>query len=278
MDTDIDLFIESPSRPAEAFLEVQLLFEQQEQRFSRFRESSLLSRFNRGEPISDGWFVAGIELALAAFDESGGLFNPMVLPALSTAGYDRTFAEVAGGVPVSIAVPNPHEAVVVTPEGARLISGQVDLGGIVKGWSVDLAVEHLLPTTPNVFLNAGGDIRCAGSDGEGPGWAMEIEGPRDSTPWSGRLTGGIATSSTLKRRWKTTTGESAHHLIDPRTGMPARSPFAQVTSRAASCRRAEVWAKAVLIGGEPAMAAAAAAGVPVLACAEDGEVSRQGDW
>ena len=42
MDTDIDVEIAADERPHAAFVSVRLLFEQQEQRFSRFRESSLL--------------------------------------------------------------------------------------------------------------------------------------------------------------------------------------------------------------------------------------------
>ena len=36
MNTDVDAIIEAPSRPLDAFLTLRLLFEQQEERFSRF--------------------------------------------------------------------------------------------------------------------------------------------------------------------------------------------------------------------------------------------------
>jgi thiamine biosynthesis lipoprotein len=59
----------------------------------------------------------------------------------------------------------------------------------------------------------------------------------------------MATSSRLRRRWATTSGGEAHHLIDPRSGLPADTPYVQVTTWASETWRAEVWAKAVLIGG-----------------------------
>ena len=90
------------------------------------------------------------------------------------------------------------------------------------------------------------------------------------------MTGAIATSTTRKRRWTTASGGLAHHLIDPRTGMPAESPFDQVSCWAAETWRAEVWAKAVLIGGEAAAERAAGAGVPVLAIPPVGDPQRWG--
>lgn len=279
MDTDIDLFIEAEWMPYGAFTEARLLFDQQEDRFSRFRPRSLLSRLNNGETIVDGWLAEAVSLALKAFEATGGLFNPMVLPALRAAGYDRTFREVAGGRPEPGTAPDPRVCLRVEGAEVQLVEGQADLGGIVKGWTTDLAVEHLRGRFPNVFLNAGGDIRCAGSDGAGRGWAMDILAPGEQvTAWQGRLSGAIATSTTLKRRWKTTAGGAAHHLIDPRSGLPAESPFVQVTVRAEYCRVAEVWAKAVLIGGDEALAGAAAANLAVLAVAHDGAQTKSGEW
>lgn len=280
MNTAVDVFIESPPPvpPSAAFLEVRLLFEQQEARFSRFRDSSLLSRLNRGETVDDPWLAAAVRLALEASELTGGLFNPMVLPALARAGYDRTFDEVSGGDPARSAVPPPAEALHLAGSAVRLSEGQLDLGGIVKGWTTDLGVEHLAPRHPSVFLNAGGDIRAAGDDAGGHGWEMSVAGPSGADVWQGRITGAIATSTTLKRRWTTASGAVAHHLIDPRTGLPSASPFAQATARAALCRVAETWSKAVLIGGPDALEFAASRGVPVLAIDSEGRPHTTGDW
>ena len=279
MDTDIDVFIESESPPpAGAFVSARLLFEQQEERFSRFRESSLLSALNRGEAVDSPWLAHAIAMAIDAFELTGGLFNPMVLPALRQAGYDRTFAEVSGGTLASTRVPDPKRTIRVTDSHVELLAGQVDLGGIIKGWTADLVAESLSAESPNVYVNAGGDIRCAGSDGSAPGWATTIDAPDGTPAWEGRLRHAIATSTTLKRRWTITAGESAHHLIDPGTGMPSDSPFVQVSARADACWLAEIWAKAVLIGGEEAKTRAERAGIPVLAITSAGSVARSANW
>ena len=90
------------------------------------------------------------------------------------------------------------------------------------------------------------------------------------------MRGAVATSTTLKRRWRTDSGREAHHLIDPRSGLPAESPFAQVTAWGAETWRSEVWAKAVLIGGEAAAEQALLAGHPLVAVEHDGTVRRWG--
>ena len=277
MDTDIDLLIIEERQPFDAALSIRLLFEQQEERFSRFRTGSLLTRLNRGEAISDARFAAACALALRAHEVTGGFYNPMVLPALERAGYSKTFREVSGGDPQPRAVPDPHDSLVIEGNNVRLRTGGLDLGGIVKGWTVDLGIELLAPRYPNTFLNAGGDIRCSGTDDAGDGWLIAIDNSTDEgTVWDGALYEAVATSSTRKRRWRTDSGKVAHHLIDPRTGMPADSPFEQVTAWAPECWRAETWAKAVLIGGEAAATAAAEAGHRILAIDVAGKVHEWG--
>src|SRR5690606_16299466 len=95
MGTEIDVVIEANTPPIDAFLSVRLLFESQEALFSRFRPSSLLARLNRGETIEHTGFATACRLALEAHDFTCGIFNPMVLPALLEAGYDRSFEALA---------------------------------------------------------------------------------------------------------------------------------------------------------------------------------------
>ena len=58
--------------------------------------------------------------------------------------------------------------------------------------------------------------------------------------------GGLATSGTAKRRWLRA-GSWQHHLIDPRTGRVADSPWLEVTVNAATCLQADVAAKVAFL-------------------------------
>lgn len=273
MDTDIDVSIYALDRPFAAFASVRLLFERQEERFSRFRASSVLSRLNGGELIHDATFAAACRNAFAAFDFTGGIFNPMILPALEEAGYDRTFDAVgARGNLAGRLVPGLRDCLSVDGDEVRLRSGNLDLGGIVKGWTVDLAIELLSPEYAAVLVNAGGDMRVLGAEEGVDGWQAGVASPAGGLAWTGVIRDALATSTVLHRRWNTAAGQSAHHLIDPRTGLPADSPFVQVSVRASETWRAEVWAKAVLIGGHAALESARIGGASVLAVEANGAV------
>jgi thiamine biosynthesis lipoprotein len=272
MNTDVDVVVDDPRSPLDAFLNIRLLFERQEQRFSRFRPTSLLSRLNRGETVADQQFATACRLALQAHEFTGGLFNPMVLPALSAAGYSVTFDDVRGGAPAAQAVPDPRRALRMAGEAIRLIEGQLDMGGIVKGWTVDLAVEAFESQHANLLVNAGGDLRCAGAEEGRDGWLLGIEGPDATQVWEGEIRGALATSTTRKRRWLTAAGATAHHLIDPRTGLPAESPYEQVSVWAERAWVAECWAKAILVGGVRGTALAAANGIHFLTVSTGGEM------
>jgi thiamine biosynthesis lipoprotein len=279
MDTDVDVFIEAEEAPFGAFAEARLLFEQQEERFSRFRESSLLSRLNNRETVDDEWLAEVAEMAIDAWETTEGLFNPMVLPALRAAGYDRTFREVVSGRDSSEPVPSPKDCLAIDGTQVWLRKGMLDLGGIVKGWTADIVAEQLADRYQDVFVNAGGDIRCLGSDGAGDGWKMDVSGLSVADRvWEGRISGAIATSTTMKRRWRTEGGGEAHHLIDPRSGSPSHSGYVQVTARAEECWIAEVWAKAVLIGGDDARKRAEKLGIALVTFEDDGKPKFRGEW
>lgn len=270
MDTEIDVLIESasPVPPFALFTAVRSLFEQQEERFSRFRPKSLLCRLNGGEAVDDAWLAAACRMATEAHTFTGGLFNPLILDSLERAGYARTFADVHGtGQPSAGPAPNPRDCLTISRSLVNLHGARMDLGGIVKGWTVDLAVEMLARAEPNVLVNAGGDLRCAGhEDGRAGGWLVSIAGPgARPDAWEGPLEGALATSTTLKRRWQTGAGATAHHLIDPRSGLPAEEHFVQVSAWHRETWRAECWAKAIVIGGQAAVERASADGVRSLA-------------
>ena len=276
MDTEIDVEVESSGLPV-VLGAVRDLFEEQEERFSRFQPTSLTSRLNAGETVIDAVFAEVCGLAVDCWHTTGGLFNPLILAALEAAGYDRTFAGIGGGAPRAQVVPDPSQALVIDGDSVRLTGGRVDFGGMVKGWTVDRALRELTWDGTAGLVNAGGDLACFGGV-DGGGWAVEVAGPGGDLIWGGEITGGLATSTTLRRRWSTSADGHAHHLIDPRSGLPAESPFVQVSARAASACEAEVWAKAVLIGGPEATELAIARGLSVLTVSSDGETTRWGKW
>jgi thiamine biosynthesis lipoprotein len=220
---------------------------------TRFSPDSELSRFN----ASPGrWRDVSAELesllreSLRAFAISSGLVNVAVLRSMEAAGYTRPLSEgrPVATEPRACRVPALPDVLAVRPGAARLEPGAgIDLGGIAKGWMADRVLDSL---GPNALANLGGDLSAGGSGPAGDGWPVGLGGAvvllRDQ---------GAATSSVRRRRW----GVEHHHLIDPRTGLPARTGLEEVSVVATSGLEAEVVAKtALLVGPEVAPAYCAA--------------------
>lgn len=209
-------------------------------RLTRFEPHSELSRLNasRGR-----WFAVSPELeallheSLRAFEVSDGLVNVAVLPALMAAGYTRDFA--AGPTPALSAprvFPLP-DVLELRPGEARLgRGGSVDLGGIAKGWLADRLANDL---GDNVLVNLCGDLYARGGGETGEGWPV---GFGDRTLLLTDM--GSATSGTTKRAWA-----GGHHLIDPRTGLPAQTDLSEVSVLASTATDAEIYAKVALLLG-----------------------------
>ncbi len=218
------------------------LFEDVEQVCSRFRENSELALLNRNPAPSvrlSPTLGTVLEHAAAARRRTGGLVDIGVGAAVSSWGYDRTFYEVE-----DLAEPPPLSR---RPEWTleagwlqRPAGVAIDLGGIAKGWTCDLAVDRGLATV----ASAGGDVRSADE-----ATTVEI-----IDPWSERAVtvalgvGALATSSVTRRRWRVGSRD-VHHLIDPRTCRPSDSPVLSASALAASAVEAEAGAKAVLLLG-----------------------------
>ena len=204
-------------------------------RITRFDESSELSRLN----AAAAWVDISPELehllraSLLAFEMSGGLVNVAVLPSMLAIGYTRPLTQgpTAAHLDQAHTAPFLPEVLKVARGRARLAPNvRFDLGGIAKGWMADRLAERL---GDHVLVNLGGDLYARGE------WPVAIA---CKTYLLRNL--GAATSSTRKRRWG-----DLHHLIDPRTGLPATTRVEEVSVVAETALDAEVLAKTVLISG-----------------------------
>lgn len=279
MGTVVEVVIRAADRPVAAFASVRAWFGMAETRLSRFRAESALERLNRGEEVDDWMLADVVRTAIAAWEATGGLVNPMVRDALEAAGYDESLERLAGprGALQPRPVPNPTEAIELRGTRVRLRAGRLDLGGVAKGWAVDRAAALLCEDGFAALVNAGGDLRAVGEEAQGAGgWRAGVEAPGGTVVWEGTIAGALATSSALRRRWRTADGGWAHHIIDPRTGLPADGPYVQVTVAAASCRWAEVWSKAILIGGPETLRRAQHVVDGILAIGADAPPERRG--
>jgi FAD:protein FMN transferase len=256
-----------------------------EERWSRFLPGSETSALNRaaGRPVtvSPETFTL-VALALVGWLASGGRFDPTILDALERAGYDRSFELLDPSSPRACRQDRPAPAgglggvVLDQRTGAvRLPPGtRFDPGGIGKGYAADLLCAELRAAgAAGACVNIGGDLRVAGRSPGGARWSVGVPHPRGGVAGVLELAAGaVATSSASRRAWKIH-GRPNHHLIDPRTGLPADTGLLQVTAVAGEGWRAEVAAKAAYLAGIPgALRVAAALGAEALVVDHTGRV------
>ncbi len=166
----------------------------------------------------------GLEIAEAtggAFDPTfasvGKLWDfkrkPPLLPdaatieaALERVGYDRVQVDLQANT-------------VELPKGTA-----IGLGGIAKGYGVDRAMAVLMEHgVKHAFVNAGGDLKALGRK-HGELWQVAIRHPRDRAdvmalmPVSNTC---LVTSGDYERFFDHE-GKRYHHILDPRTGYPAK--------------------------------------------------------
>jgi thiamine biosynthesis lipoprotein len=243
-----------------------------ERRWSRFLPDSEISHLTRraGEWVAlSADSVRLVERALDAWRLTVGRFDPTVLGAVIRAGYDRSFDQLGpsgGDTPSPLSV--GAAGILVDGDRVRLPPGVgFDPGGIGKGLAADIVVtEALAAGAAGACVNLGGDLRAAGRPPDAPppgsspspdspstgsaAWTVAVEHPSSPEPLAllGLHDGAVATSTTLRRRWRAE-GQERHHLIDPWTGAPSTSDLTLAAVVTAEAWVAEVLAKAVLLRG-----------------------------
>ena len=127
----------------------------------------------------------------------------------------------------------------------------VDLGGLAKGYVVDRAVEYLRDAgIPAGIVDAGGDLRIFGDHPRRRVWRIGVRHPRSEGGMLGTIetkAASIATSGDYERYFMEG-GIRYHHILDPRTGRPARG-CVSVTILTERAMTADAYATAVFVMG-----------------------------
>ncbi|MDO8390046.1 MAG: FAD:protein FMN transferase [Actinomycetota bacterium] len=255
-----ELHVMTVGAPEGAVAEAVALLDRLEGLWSRFLPSSDITRLN----LADGFPTAVapetfmlLQTMQEAHRLTAGAFDPSVLRALVAHGYGASRADAAQHTVLAESAAessrfsdvdvDPLSELVTLPKGLA-----IDAGGIGKGLAADLAVVALLSRgAAGALVSIGGDLAMAGESPLSDGWVVEVE---HADPAAGVLCrfavsgGGVATSSTVSRRW-TTDGAARHHVIDPATGRQSTTDLACVTVIGRSGWSAEAHATGALLTG-----------------------------
>lgn len=114
---------------------------------------------------------------------------------------------------------------------------RLDVGAVAKGYAVEQVAEYMLEQgTENLLISVGGNVRAIGGKPDGKAyvspWVVGIKNPDLSSNQAQLMSVSVkdlsVVSSGTYERYYTVDGEQYHHIIDPKTLMPAEH-YAQVT-------------------------------------------------
>ncbi|ABL83922.1 MULTISPECIES: FAD:protein FMN transferase [unclassified Nocardioides] len=256
---------------------------------SRFRSDSELERVNAAAPrlLPVGPLTQTlVEAALDAARRTDGAVDPTIGGQLVALGYDADLdvvRERPGPTGPTARAPRAGAdwtRVVVDHDLGRVGVARglrLDLGATAKAWTADEAARRVSARLRRpALVEIGGDVAVAGSAGSP--WRVRVaEAPDRPGEVVGLTHGGLATSSSTVRRWRTGAGP-AHHVVDPATGRPTDGPFRTATVWAPSAVEANTFSTAALVWGEAAAARLALAGVDARLVDRAGAVRLVGSW
>jgi len=230
-------------------------------RLSIFKPDSEISRLNRSAGASPVQISAMTEnmlqLSTHYSEATDGTFDPTVAPLMRLWGFNK--GPPLSVVPDSSAISSVLERVgyhhLSVSNGAAFLDREgmgIDLGGIGKGYAVDVCYEALVTNNiKNLMVNLGGHIRCRGSAGPGRPWSIGIRDPFDHDRIVGtlRLSDGmaVATSGNYEKFFMLD-GKRYIHIMNPLTGYPVEG-VASVTIIADSAVKADAMTKPFFVLG-----------------------------
>ena len=240
---------------------------------SHWEPDSLLSRYNAAPAGS--WhalppqFFDVADYALRVFEDSAGAYDPAggLLVNLwgfgPTRRYDQAGFYAPDAVAIGTALAQRAAGQPVLDRAARRLlqpgGALLDFSSVAKGYAVDCMARCLEGRSVRHYVvEAGGELRGAGTKANGEPWWVEIESVPDAGVPDADSAGtqaivalhglAIATSGDYRRYFQHGARRAAHTL-DPRSGYPVANGLASVTVLAPTCMAADALSTALTVLG-----------------------------
>jgi len=247
--------MEEAAREAEAVVRrVELLM-------SRHIEASEISRFNAaraGESVElSKETLTVLRAARDAHGQTAGAFDVTIRPIIELWKRCASDERVPTAQELAAARQRSYwDLIRLEDHSAGKLSdtASVDLGGIAKGYAVDMALAVLREKgCVGGLVDIGGDIACFGERVGGGKWRIPVQDPfqpQRQDAWIAELRideGAVCTSGNYAR-YTVIGGKRYSHIIDPHTGWPVDA-VPSVTVYAHAAMTADFWATALSVLG-----------------------------
>lgn len=242
---------------------IQLILGNLDMSVSPYNKASLISAINENNTLLvDAYLRLLIDASRTVNRESGGAFDPTVMPLVNAWG----FGYKSGTPPTKAQLDSILQFIgmdKVTLRGDTLVKQDprvmLDFSSIAKGLACDEIGRMLARNgAVNWLVEIGGEVAASGVNKRGTPWNVSVDMPtseqQGQTAHESALTlaldsGAVATSGNY-RKWREEGGTKISHIIDPRTGDSRTGTLLSVTVVARDCMTADAWATACMVMGE----------------------------
>ncbi len=152
----------------------------------------------------------------------------------------------------------------------------IDLGGIAKGYIADKLAEMCESRSTGALLNFGGNVYVVGHKPDGTPFRVGVRDPKDTANSLAILSMGqstVVTSGVYERCFEKD-GVFYHHILDPKTGLPAETDLTSATIVGQSSMDADAVATALIVmGKEKALAFCEEHGIDTMLIDQEDQVT-----
>ncbi len=242
----------------QAILDCESYIYQVEEKFSTTREGSEVSAVNQNP---ETWvsvspeFMEMLDFALDMGEKTAGAFDPTIYPLVSAWGFTTQEERVPSAQEIQELLPLVgYDQVSLDEENTMVQVSQgmaLDFGGITKGYVGDQLANQLKEEgITSAMISLGGNIYALGRKTDGSLWNIGIQNPYGGgSTVSVKVENKAVVTSGGYQRYFTEAGETYWHIIDPRTGYPAKSGLASVSIIADSAQYADCLSTALFVLG-----------------------------
>ena len=229
---------------------------------SVYDSTSIISRINNDDPTveADDWFVTVFKKSAEVNVISEGAFDITVGPVVHAWGF--------GNAPIA-----KHDTAYIDSllqfvgmdkvklEGRKIIKKypgvKIDVDAIAQGYSVDVVCDFFKSKgLQNYLVEIGGEVRGKGTNAKGKFWHVGIDRPSDENVPPGKdlqsiieINNKSLTTAGNYRRFFVENGVKYGHIIDPKTGFPARNTLLSATVICDDAITADAWDTAFMVLG-----------------------------
>ena len=221
---------------------------------------SIISRINKNDSsvLVDQYFMDVFNKSMEVSEKTGGLFDVTVGPLVNAWGFGFTKKVNVDSAMIDSLLHFVGYKM-VRLQGRKLIKAKpqimLDFNAIAQGYSVDVLSSYLENKGINNYLvELGGEVKAKGKKDK-EDWKVGIDKPDEKATVERKLEAvislnnkALATSGNYRKFYEEA-GQKFSHIIDPRTGYPAKQNLLSATVIADDCTTSDAYATAFMVMG-----------------------------